>query len=153
MRFAYYIITLTLIAALGAPFFLKRPDGSPLMTWDKFVDDNTPEVVVDRKAYRWQDEQGRWHFSDEPVQETAEQFEIEHNMTTMESKWVREAQAAQQKQNQGNGGTFDQMLKGTDLSIPDAYRGEAMDKAKAAASMLEERGQVLDDLMNQGRSK
>ena len=149
MRFAYFIITLTLIAALVAPFYIKGPSGAPLMTWDKMVEDNTPEVLVNREAYRWQDEDGRWHFSDAPGDQ-GERFEIEHNMTTMESKWAKEAMRAQSSNAGGSTGSIKDMLKGTDLSIPDAYSGSAMDKAKEAAALLEERGAMLDDLMQGG---
>ena len=152
MRFAYFIITLTLIAALVAPFYLKGPTGAPIMSWDKLVEDSTPEVLVNREAYRWQDEQGRWHFSDAPS-EQGERFEIEHNITTMESKWAKEAMRAQSAGSAGGSGTkgaISDMLKGTDLSIPDVYSGSAIDKAKEAAALIEDRGTMLDELMQSG---
>lgn len=147
MRIAYLLITLTLIGALAAPFYLKGPAGQPLMTWDKVVEDNTPEVLINREAYRWQDADGRWHFSDQAGGADAQRFEIEHNMTTMESKWIAEAQAAHAGQAPGTGGAFQDMLKGTQLSIPEAYQGQALDKANAAAGLLEERSQMLDRIM------
>ena len=151
MRFAYFVITLTLIGALVAPFYLKGPSGAPLMSWDRVVEDNTPQVLVDREAYRWQDDTGQWHFSDQPLQEQAERFEIQHSNNTLESRWIREAQAAAEAEAAAGGkdvgGGLGEMLNGTELSFPQAYSGEALDKAKAAAKLLEERGEVLDQLM------
>ena len=68
-----------LVIALTGPFFIKKPDGTPL--WE-FGAPSLPKLEVpgmdgvdapnvmpnDAKQsfYKWQDEQGRWYYSDKP---------------------------------------------------------------------------------------
>ena len=144
MRLAYLLISMVLIAAVVAPFYIKGPSGAPLMTVDDIVDDNTPEILKNTEAYRWQDEYGNWHFSDDPSENSAaQQFEIKSNLTPFKASWVAQEAAR----------NSDNPASGTELSISDAYSGQAMEKAKQAAAMLEQRGEALDALMQQGRPK
>ncbi|MEL6870447.1 MAG: DUF4124 domain-containing protein [Pseudomonadota bacterium] len=77
--FVKFLIVVVLLALAG-PFFLKGPDGLPLWRWQDAVAkfnhwrsgavSNTVGVVIPEagsvKVYRWQDEAGQWHFSNEP---------------------------------------------------------------------------------------
>ena len=81
MKLFVKLMMLVLVLAVSGPFFLKGPDGQPLWSIKQFTDrastllnritaapstiaagGKVSEVVV----YRWQDEQGQWHFSGEP---------------------------------------------------------------------------------------
>ncbi len=58
MKLFYLLITLVLIAAVGAPFFLEGPTGQPLMRVDQVIDDTVPSMPT--RVYRWQDRHGVW---------------------------------------------------------------------------------------------
>lgn len=68
MRTYLVILALLVIAALIAPYFLKGPDGQPLMRAE------VPAAVVPGAlgagdtVYRWQDEHGVWQFGESPPQ-------------------------------------------------------------------------------------
>ena len=60
-----------LLAALVGLFFLNGPNGEPLLTLDD-LKPTLPEVEsspVPTKVYKWQDENGVWQFSNQPVDE------------------------------------------------------------------------------------
>lgn len=93
-RLFYKLILLTLVAMLVAPFILKRENGTTIMSVDEFLnfdtqliaqryqqalaivsnflsDDMEIETLKEQpfnekitKLYKWQDENGEWHFSD-----------------------------------------------------------------------------------------
>jgi len=90
----YRLILLTLVGMLVAPFILKRENGTTIMSMDEFLDFDfeiikqryelaistvrgflSEDMKVERlkeepeddkvtKLYKWQDENGEWHFSD-----------------------------------------------------------------------------------------
>jgi len=87
------LILLVVAAAMAAPFFLKGPDGAPLLSWDRL---HAPEVRLPDlgkaadtmreklgteeevrarpvEVYKWQDGEGRWHYSDNNEQGRAAQ--------------------------------------------------------------------------------
>ena len=84
-----------LIIACIAPLFIKGPDGEPIMTLDDWKFD-VPDSVAglfggdspvalpgtetvtapDLPVYKWQDEEGQWHFSNTPPAGGAEEVEI-----------------------------------------------------------------------------
>lgn len=83
------IIVVVILACIG-PFFIKGPDGEPLMTIaDLKPDFSLPSVsalseeldeVSNKpvKVYKWQDEDGNWHFSNKPIDAAgAETIELE----------------------------------------------------------------------------
>jgi len=58
-----------LVLGIAGLFFIKGPSGEPFLS----LDDLIPEVPVDKSSepvtvYKWQDENGIWQFSNEPVQ-------------------------------------------------------------------------------------
>ena len=80
------LLFVLVLLALVAPLFIKGPDGRPMMTLDDWLPDtgglfeggvelpsggemlkaDTPGASIGQgKMYKWQDEQGRWHFSSE----------------------------------------------------------------------------------------
>ena len=86
------LIALLIIACI-APFFIKGPDGEPIMTiddWkielpasvDELLKRPEPELpAAEQKlpttVYKWQDEDGQWHFANTPPDmETAETMEL-----------------------------------------------------------------------------
>lgn len=74
--FLKIMILLVVLAGVGL-FFLKGPSGEPFLTLDDFTPDPEITDLVSQKVapqkpepvtiYKWQDENGAWHFSNEPV--------------------------------------------------------------------------------------
>ncbi|MEO1035514.1 MAG: DUF4124 domain-containing protein [Pseudomonadota bacterium] len=97
MRLFVKLMLLVVIAALAGPFFIKGPDGKPLWsvqslkagvltTWRRMQNDveqglgdaGIDAVSDDVQVFRWQDEDGQWHFSQEaPEGVTAEAMIID----------------------------------------------------------------------------
>ena len=81
MKWYYRFFTVAILAAaLIGPFFLEKPDGEPIMetpTAADFIPDklmpeganssvsNIPSLS-NQTFYKWQDEQGQWHYGDQP---------------------------------------------------------------------------------------
>lgn len=82
------IIIFIVILACAGPFFISGPDGEPLMTLDDLMPaaPDVPDIVpaAPVTVYKWQDENGIWQFSTEPV-EGAETMELDGQVTVMDS--------------------------------------------------------------------
>lgn len=86
------------VIAIAAPFFIPGPNGTPIMTLDMFkfekpsvslpdinLGGGSAEADSNQEVYRYQDENGVWHFTDQqPTQGNAEQIEIS-NINLMEA--------------------------------------------------------------------
>lgn len=73
-----------LVLVFVLPMIMPGPDGKPVMNWRDWLPDKSTiapvaDVLEDTNGagqpatqafYRWQDEQGRWHFSDSPPPDT-----------------------------------------------------------------------------------
>jgi len=83
------LMILMLLGAFVGLFFVKGPDGNPLMS----VEDLKPETpaVVDipqqpTEVYKWQDENGVWQFSNNPVDsDGAEVLELDGKINAIAS--------------------------------------------------------------------
>jgi hypothetical protein len=77
---------LILVAAFAGLFFVKGPNGEVILTLDDFKPD-VPKIEAAQtpaKVYRWQDENGIWQFSNQPVDENqGEVIELDGNINTM----------------------------------------------------------------------
>ncbi len=91
-----------LIIACIAPLFIKGPDGETIMTLDDWKID-LPESLGDllpgaapevqnlapsapATVYKWQDEDGQWHFSNTPPENgVAEEMELSGDINIMEA--------------------------------------------------------------------
>ncbi len=77
MKLFIKLMVLLLLIAGAAPFILKRPDGRPLLRLDEFninkplskginkINSITPVESDVRQVYKWKDESGIVHYSDE----------------------------------------------------------------------------------------
>lgn len=65
MKFKIGLMMIVLVAAMGAPYFLKGRNGEPLMD---FVNQQSSDILSTEKTrqqyQKWQDENGVWHFGD-----------------------------------------------------------------------------------------
>lgn len=82
MKLFVRLLIFVVVLALAGPFFIKGPDGQPLWTvsrvkhsmmtrWDRlqrslFAKTDLPGVSTNVTVYRWQDENGQWHYTQEP---------------------------------------------------------------------------------------
>ena len=79
------MIVLVILACIG-PFFIKGPNGKPLMTIEDLLPAGAsePAPIESKTVYRWQDENGVWQFSDDPAAAgLAEQMVLDGNINTM----------------------------------------------------------------------
>ena len=144
------MIAVAILACIG-PFFIKGPDGEPLMTIEDLKPDfSLPSVTAkldDRddggskpvKVYKWQDEEGNWHFSNQPVDaEGAETIELDGNINIMpafkapERKKTTVAAASQPK---------------TSL-VPSISQGlETLNQAKQVQATIDKRKADMDKIV------
>lgn len=82
------------VIAIAAPFFIPGPNGTPLFTLDMFAlekpslpsfGSNSAENNS-QTLYRYQDEQGVWHYTDQPLdQDSAEQIEVSTDINLIDA--------------------------------------------------------------------
>ena len=81
------LMILALIAAFAGLFFIKGPSGEPILKLDDLKPDR-PELSMTpskpTKVYKWQDENGIWQFSNQPVEgENVEVMELDGKINTI----------------------------------------------------------------------
>lgn len=134
------ICIIVLLAALVGPFFIKV-GGKPIMTLDDLVPDAVPAALsTPTEVYRWQDANGRWHFSEAaPADGTAERLTVDDKITRMDDGW-------HVKPLTGDGGRS--AVKLTAPGIAGYVQGGAqlMDKANIEVDKLNERVTEMEAL-------
>lgn len=100
----YKLLIGLLIIACIAPLFIKGPDGEPIMSLDdwsmelpdaarQLMGESLPTSPVSNDGptapttvYRWQDENGQWHFSNQPRHaDGAEEMTLDGDINRMEA--------------------------------------------------------------------
>jgi len=76
MKILTKLMLLGLVGLLAAPFILKKPDGTPWLTWSDLFEgasdsasalrSQLPITNSNSQMYKWQDAAGKWHYSDRP---------------------------------------------------------------------------------------
>ncbi|MBQ60897.1 MAG: hypothetical protein CMQ19_02365 [Gammaproteobacteria bacterium] len=93
------LVILAVFLACAGLFVIKGPDGTPLLTVDKLLEDlpsspsdllpkelELPEEPLVTKIYKWKDENGVWQFSNSPVDESgAEVLELDGQINTVQA--------------------------------------------------------------------
>lgn len=147
MKPFFILISLVLVAAIAAPFFLTL-QGQPLITVDEVLDDATPDLLkTSTEVYRWQDEHGGWHFSEEPPPQAnvrnAETVQIEDKITSLGKQW--------------HGGIRSQSPSVSTQPIPGIgglLQGKAMmDEAQSQVSNANQRTEHLDAILKDVKSR
>lgn len=151
MRVLLWALVALLAMAVVAPFILKDEHGRPLMS---FADLHTPKLKAPdlpelpdiplpfgkddgrgeaMTAYKWQDADGTWHFSDtEPAAEAgAETIEVEAPTVMAEPPPGQDDEAP--------------AAEGADEAGEEA--GNLMQRARKAAGRMKERNDALKELM------
>jgi len=85
------LLLLILVLAVASPFFLKKPDGTPIMDINEFLKpvQSIKEKVMPSESktlYRWKDDKGNWQYSDYPPDNNqAESYKVKHNINEMKT--------------------------------------------------------------------
>ncbi|MEH6346557.1 MAG: DUF4124 domain-containing protein [Bermanella sp.] len=87
MSLFYKLIILGLILALASPFIMKKPDGTPFMTWQQLMpDDVKSSFKKDTQLYRWKDDKGHWQYTDTPPENNqAERIVVKATINSMKT--------------------------------------------------------------------
>lgn len=103
MKLFIKLIVLVLILAMAGPFFMRGPDGQPLLrlsdvtqkfkSWMSSGSSSAPGSPV--KVHRWQDEEGQWHYSDEAPSQNSEVITVDPNVNVIQSTPVTKPPAAE----------------------------------------------------------
>lgn len=133
------IVILVVIAACIGPFFIKGPDGKPLLSLDDLKPSGEPESVAPAPVtvYKWQDENGVWQFSSDPVDaEGAATMELDGNINIMPSTPV--AGSADSKP-----GPYAALPAGVTTVAPDQIQ-EMMDTVNNLQETIDDRKAEID---------
>ena len=136
MKLFLTLMSFLLLAALVGPFFLRGPDGQPLMKVADVV--STPEMLREPVAvHRWQDEHGVWQFGEKPPETGLSEMlhvDAEASLTPMGREWNVERLVA-------GGGQQGGVSVAMPTNVLDVYtKGpELVEQAQAAADALNER--------------
>ncbi len=139
------IIVLIVILACVGPFFIEGPDGEPLLRIEDFMPSSPdlPDVAPAEPVtvYKWQDENGVWQFSTEPVEGVdAETMELDGSVTVMEALDPRELRRLQGDEPESP--SFN-LPSGLMTVAPDKVE-EMMDAANNLQSTIDERKEEVD---------
>ncbi len=69
MKRPLFIMAVLVAIAFAGPMLMKKPDGTPFMEapWNSSNDaSHSSSVNASQSFYKWQDENGTWHYSDQP---------------------------------------------------------------------------------------
>ncbi len=69
MKRPIFIMIVLVAIAFAGPMLMKNPDGTPFMEapWDSSESSNASSSVnTSQSFYKWQAEDGTWHYSDQP---------------------------------------------------------------------------------------
>lgn len=103
------LLVLLLILACAGPFFIKGPDGRPLMSIDKLklpelsmpsfdissVAPDADEQGDGLRVYKWRDEKGVVHYSDSPAQGRQSKLTAIKDITVLSSEPAKQTYTKQ----------------------------------------------------------
>ncbi|MEM7078059.1 MAG: hypothetical protein AAF513_05455 [Pseudomonadota bacterium] len=153
MRPVYLLITLALIAAVGAPFYLKGPSGQSLFDVDQFF--ATPELPMPAKpVYKWQDAQGVWQFGDEPPAGVmAQEVAIRPNMPPIKTDWAAQLEAREAAAAAAAAAEAPAEDASGKPGLGDVYGPQAIEQAEAAARLMDDHHAQLEEVMKLTQGK
>lgn len=140
MKAKIVLLVVILAVLLVIPFFLKRPDGSPLMELPK--PDTTISTEQTRQTfYKWQDAKGHWHFGDEvPDGVTAVPVSVDTAANIMQS--VKAPQPAATKTPKPAEPAA--ALPGLPMTVNPAEIPKLIEDAKNVQNLLDEHNRQLE---------
>lgn len=154
MKLFTKFLMLGIVAAVAGPFFIKKPDGTPLLNWRDFIPDNPVQSVKESirpsaptKMYKWQDAKGQWQFGDQPPEGVAAQeMQVKTQINSMKTIELPEGFGEDPKPKEKS--TFNPTQSpATPLSTaPISEVPEMLDQIKDYQQTLDDRKKTLDNL-------
>lgn len=136
------IMILIVILACAGPFFIEGPDGEPLLTLGDLMPSaaDVPDVLPPEPVtvYKWQDENGIWQFSTEPVT-GAETMELDGQVTVMEALDERELRRL----------SSDSASPPANFTVPSGLTTVAPDKIEEMMKTVDSLQTTVDDRKSQ----
>ncbi len=138
---------LVLVAiAFAGPMVLKKPDGTPFLEfpWDLFsVDSKGPSSIgsginSSQSFYKWQDENGTWHYSDQPQEgQNIETVTVNTNANLIQGLRVEKEEKIKDPKND-----VEEQNNSASIPLPMTVPFEEVSKMLEDANNLQ---QVMDD--------
>ncbi len=158
MKWYYRFFTVAILAAaIIGPFFLKKPDGKPVMempTAQDFIPDklfpggsdsgNNSVSSSGQTYYKWQDEHGQWHYGDQPPTTASKvsTLQVDTNTNIIQSLKIEpEEKAVEEPQQASQPQKLPDRLTSGELSVDNAVN--ALNDAILVRDMMESRNKQL----------
>ena len=153
MKITTKLILLGMVGITAAPFIVKKPDGSPYISLNQLRSYSEQAVQKTKQAvdsspsqmYRWQDSEGKWHYSDKPSdQYSSSSVNVETTVNSMKDIELPEGFGEEEKDE----GNFDP-TNGSTLPLTTAPLEKVPDMLKEIERVQEkmkEQQKVLNDL-------
>jgi hypothetical protein len=129
--------------AVAAPYFIKGPDGKPLMSFDDKQELLSTEDTR-QTYYKWQDKDGVWHFGDEvPEGITAQAVDIDTAANVIQSVKLPD------KDSEADSGKKPQQepaapLPGLPMTVNPADIPKLLDDAKGVQALVDQHKKEID---------
>jgi|TARA_B100001059_G_C17814337_1_gene574192 hypothetical protein len=146
MKRPIFIMLVLVAIAFAGPMVLKKPDGTPFLEspWDLFsVDSKVPSSIgsginSSQSFYKWQDENGTWHYSDQPQ----EGQNIETVTVNTNANLIQGLRAEKEEIIEGPTNEIDVQKDSASMPLPMTVPFEEVSKMLEDVSNLQ---QVMDD--------
>ena len=168
------LMALLLIMAIAGPFFIKGPDGRPLMPWPQWRWSTLASVLAsvkhliqpqpgpasvsnsedkDKKStftkiFKWQDAEGTWHYSDmnTNMSHTSQELYLNPNANVVHLQLPKKTEAEQNKSKVNNQKTLNSSV--IPSTIPLSQVPQLVEQAQQVQGLLEERQKQYDQLLD-----
>tara|TARA_R110001592_G_scaffold66617_1_gene204541 strand:+ start:18249 stop:18746 length:498 start_codon:yes stop_codon:yes gene_type:complete len=159
MKWYYrFFVVAILAAAIIGPFFIKKPDGKPIMempTAQDFIPDKLFSGSSDSSAskasssssssyYKWQDEKGQWHYGDQPPTNSSKvsTLQVDTNTNIIQSLKIEpEVEEKEVQQEASPPKQLPERLTSGELSLENAVN--SVNDAIQVRDMMESRNEQL----------
>jgi hypothetical protein len=135
-------ITLGLLVggAVALPYFMKGPDGKPLMEMVPGLDTTLSTEQTRQTYYKWKDASGVWQFGDNPPEGV---HKVAINIDTA-ANILQPTSTPAPKQEKNTQLKADVPKPGTNAIFNPAAAKQALDDAKALQGVMEDRVKSID---------
>jgi Domain of unknown function (DUF4124) len=153
------LMIFAVILAGAGLFFIKGPDGKPLMTIEKLVEDlpdspsnflpgevEIPATPAVTRVYKWKDKDGVWQFSNSPVDEDgAEIIELDGRINTVQAFKPRAPARVEAAQSSAT------PIPGV-MTVSPQEAGNMLDTVKNLQKTIDQRKADMDAVSNVGNN-
>jgi hypothetical protein len=152
--YRFFVVAMLAVALIG-PYFIKKPDGNPVMEMptakdfipDKLLPGSSNSSVTNTSPsssqtyYKWQDEQGQWHYGDQPptTPNKVSTLQVNPNTNIIQSLKIEPDTEESQQANQQK--KLPDRLSRGELSFDNAVN--ALNDAVLVRDMMESRNDQL----------